>query len=505
MDNDEVKVEFNPDRTDLFSFTTLSGAMDVYLSRKPQMFLDVSPTNVDFKVTEEALSLRPYITTFIARGPEIGQRFRDLIDFQERIHQSIGKDRSKVSIGIHDMRSLHPPFHYVARERTHEFVPYDSETQMTVQSILEKHEKGRTYGYLLGDSETVPIIEDSHQTVLSMPPVINGKASIVTEKTSAFFVDVTGTDSRTVIASLFCLLYFFQESGYQLRWVNQNGGIKWGSVKRFDARPVRLRIRELEEIVGSRTTSRDVSRYLRMMGYSVRAAKAKSDIEVLVPGNRFDVMGESDLIEDIAKSYGYDNIENVKPALNMIGGLREGTRLKDRIRELAIGLGFQEIMTFVVTSPAFYGDSAQGSGVEIMNPKSVDYSVVRDRLYTNVLDLFRINKHRQLPQHLFEVGDVIIGTKQISRVCFAMASTRTNFSQAKQFLDAVLLRFGITEYYVRGKTDPDFIAGRFGSIIAAEQDFGFIGEVHPETLTRFELGYPVALFELDLSALSGAP
>ena len=337
-----------------------------------------------------------------------------------------------------------------------------------------------------------------------MPPILNGIASLVKESTINFFIDITGTDLRSVVGASLLLRYFFASAGFRIEETSQIGGIPSREILVKDGRIIKVRNSEIRKILGANEIGMtDVHDSPRKMGYSVKSGDAneKSEFQVEVLGSRLDVMGEVDIIEDIGKAVGYDSIPVARPNLDLVGSLRSDTHLKERIREVSVGLGFQEVMTFVVTASKFSGGIQGEVGATIMNPKSQDFNVIRDRLRLNLLDLLRINKRRNLPQRIFEVGEVVVDLDQRTNLCYAISDSRVGFSNIKQYLQALLQRFGKSEPVFVPYTGPEFIPGRAGRILINGTDYGVIGEVHPEILVKFDLANPVALFEIGITAL----
>ena len=277
------------------------------------------------------------------------------------------------------------------------------------------------------------------------------------------------------------------------------------SIAKMDGRSIEINVPKAARILGvEKIREEEISNALLKMGYiKCESSGQKASIDVTVPGNRTDVMGEMDIIEDLAKAIGYDNVAPVVPVLDVIGSSRPDTVLRDRIREISIGLGHQEVMTFVVTSSSFYDGVHREDGIVVHNPKSLDFSIVRDRLRLNILEFFRINKRRSLPQKVFEIGDVIVNGIQKTSLCFAMISPRSGFSDIKQPLEALLQRFGQSIETILPADSEEFIQGRSGTIVINGKKAGIIGEINPASLLKFDLANPVSVFEIDISALTG--
>ena len=110
-------------------------------------------------------------------------RIRHALGFLNRIC-AVGRGRGKVAIGVHDLDTVTPPFRYLASERTRSFVPLDYDRPMTMEEILTGHPKGRDYAHLVRDLPRFPLIVDSRDEVLSVPPIINGELTRVTSRLS---------------------------------------------------------------------------------------------------------------------------------------------------------------------------------------------------------------------------------------------------------------------------------------------------------------------------------
>ncbi len=497
-ENDEFRVEFNPDRPDLFSFSLLKRGIDIYQGNKEWQPIRIGRGKSDFNIEKDVRSLRPYAIGFHCKGPRIGEHYRELIDYQEKLHLSIGKDRSKVSIGIHDVKDLKFPLTYSSKKsRETRFTTYDKTLTASALDILKKHPKGVDYGHLIPSKDLVPIIEDSEHRVLSMPPVVNGSATVVSEDTSAFFIDITGTDLKALKDAFFLLSYYFNSLDYEITESNIEDIRKFLNM---DGREISVSLNEIKRILGQEIGIEECVTLLQKMGYGPKIEK--DEIVAKIPGNRIDVMGPVDVIEDIAKAFGYGNLKLHMPDMDIIGAEAPGNQQASNIRNIMTGLGYQEIMTYVVTTHENYRLAEYKGAVHIRNPKSLDFSMVRDRLYLGVLDFLRLNKRRNLPQAVFELGEIIKDTEQQTNLCVARISSKTTFSDIKQVLDAIMSRISLGEYVIQSTDHENFVNGRTGKIIALGQCIGYVGEIHPETLDQFELKNPVAMIEMNLSAVT---
>jgi len=127
VEEDHVDVEFFPSRPDLFSVEGVARAMKGFLGvEKGLPAYHVKPSGISFSVDPGLASIRPYLGTAVIRGISLDEEaILSLMGLQEALHWALGRGRSKVAIGIHDLDHVTPPFRYIAEERTRSFVPLD--------------------------------------------------------------------------------------------------------------------------------------------------------------------------------------------------------------------------------------------------------------------------------------------------------------------------------------------------------------------------------------------
>ena len=225
-------------------------------------------------------------------------------------------------------------------------------------------------------------------------------------------------------------------------------------------------------------------------------------LHVNVPGHRIDIMGEVDVIEDIAKAIGYSSIPESTIAVSSSGSENPINSFADTMREIFIGAGFQEIVTYVVTSGEVYCGIGPDPAFRIMNPKSLEFSFIRNFLYPGMLDFLRRNTNRSFPQKIFEVGNVISGLTQEMKACIMIIDSRAGYSDIKSNIDAIVLRLTSQKCTVVPEKIDAAIEGRSGRILINSENIGIVGEIHPEVLRKFSLPLPVVFAEFDLSMLS---
>ena len=198
---DDMTVEFFPDRPDLYSVEGLARGMRAFLDIEPGMTeYEVQDSDIDVYVDDSVKEIRPYFRCAVILGVDVDDALlRSIMEMQEKLHITIGRKRSKLAIGIHDLDKVEPPFTFKAvGPHDIRFVPLAKTEEWDLDEILEKHEKGVAYAHLLKGKSKYPIILDKNGNVLSFPPIINGSLTTVTTDTHNLFIDVTGMDEKAV-------------------------------------------------------------------------------------------------------------------------------------------------------------------------------------------------------------------------------------------------------------------------------------------------------------------
>jgi phenylalanyl-tRNA synthetase beta chain len=487
--NDEIEVEFFPNRPDLFSVEGAARALRGMLGIQtgPPIYT-IRPSGIKIDVDPSVNLVRPYIVCAVVRGVRNDEKtIKSLIDLQEDLHWGVGRDRRKASIGIHDLSQVSPPFRYTLGEVA--FVPLDFSEVMTPTEILRVHPKGKEYGHIVGERH--PLILDTNDNVLSFPPIINGELTRVTEQTTDLFIDVTGLDIKAIQDCLHILVSALYDRGAGVETVDvvypdhdqalrtPNMGNSTIVVTKGD----------IVRRIGAEITEETILASLQKM--RMEAAVDAGRFTVSVPCYRTDIMHPVDIIEDVAIGFGYENIPPSYPKLGTIGGRLEEEQQSAVLRDVLQGLGFLEVITLMLAS-----DPTQA--VIIENPILEEHISLRTSLLPGLIDTLALNQHREYPQMVYEVGDVvhlITNIAQESRVCAGVIASRAaSFSEIKRVVSAVMREIGCV-FEVTESSHPSFIEGRRATILVNREAVGTFGEIDPDILTEHKLIYPVAAFE----------
>ncbi len=167
-------------------------------------------------------------------------------------------------------------------------------------------------------------------------------------------------------------------------------------------------------------------------------------LRVQVPCYRADIMHDWDLFEDVAIAYGYDKIQDLPPKTYTVGKPHPVQVHAALAREAFCGLGYLEVMPFTLTNEDVLYTKMQRAecpGVlRVMHPISIDNTVVRTDLLPLLLEFLTLNRHRELPQRLFTVGDVVESCLTHLQAAGVSTHRDADFSEAYASADAVLHR-----------------------------------------------------------------
>ncbi|UCD93035.1 MAG: phenylalanine--tRNA ligase subunit beta, partial [Methanobacteriota archaeon] len=412
---------------------------------------------------------------------------------------TIGRKRAKVSIGVHDFDQVTPPFTYKAVEpKSVKFSPLASTRQMDLDEILKEHEKGIDYAFILEGLDKYPLIVDVNEDVLSFPPIINGVLTTVTEETTNIFLDVTGTELAGCQTALNIVTTALAERGSKIETVQVKYPDETMILPDLQPTAKELEVKYANDWIGVTQTAEQIADELERMWYGV--AIGGDILKVEIPAYRNDVLHPVDLVEDVAIAYGYEKIEDQFPKDMTFGELVPFKDFCTKLTDLLVGYGYQEVSTLTLSSTAEQEWIEESDITSLQNPISQEHTCVRSSLIPSLMHVLRANKHHELPQRIFEVGDVVAKGKNETRIGGVSCHAKASFTEMKSLVQSFLRDVGM-DAEVEARKDPRFLKGRCASAVCDGKEIGVFGELHPEFFTRYELNNPVSAFEISVRPL----
>ncbi|MFH7882586.1 MAG: phenylalanine--tRNA ligase subunit beta, partial [Candidatus Aenigmatarchaeota archaeon] len=505
----EIVIEQCADRPDLFGIEGLARAIRSYLEIETgvKKYVIESPK---IGIIAEIVKTRPFIGAAVVKNFKGNSEvIESLMNVQEVLHETIGKKRERVAIGIHDFDKIFPPIKYTQLNGNERMIPLGEKEEMSLKEILKKTEKGRKYKHLI--NSIFPAYVDS-KGVFSFPPILNSERTRVTEKTRNLLIELTGIEKKYVEQVLTILVTNFAERGCQIEAVKINYPGKSDVTPRLKEEILQLDPNDVKKILGIDITLEEMIRLLERMGYEATSIKGK--LQVIIPCYRFDILHPVDLIEDIAIAYGYNNFKSEPPNIFSKGNFLEIEKICSKSRELMVGFGFQEILRPVLTNKVKQFEKMNleyENIIEIENFVSEEYACMRKWILPCLIEFLSFNKHVEYPQKIFEIGDVVIPdekeetmSKSLRKIAFATSHSKACFSEIKSLVESFLTNLGV-EFKIDEFKHGSFIEGRVAKIIFNRKEIGFFGEISPKVLERWEIEMPIAACEIELDALLEHP
>jgi len=366
-------------------------------------------------------TVRPFVVCAVLRNVQFTkENYNSFIDLQDKLHQNLARKRTLVAIGTHDLDTIKAPFRYDAQRPTDiKFKPLNQEKEFTASELMELYSKDshlKQYLHIIQDKEFYPVIYDSNNIVLSLPPIINGDHSKITLKTKNVFIECTATnlykaeivlDTMVTMFSQYCGDKFSVES-VQVNELNGNKAL----FPKLHSRTEKIQVDDTNRKIGISIGADEMACLLLKMGLKSSVTGA-NEITVNIPATRSDILHACDIMEDVAIAYGFNKIVKTIPKTNCYSAEFELNKLSDMLRLEIAQCGYSEALTFTLCSKL---DLSKKIGktlesvpaVYIGNPKTEDFEVARTTLLPGLLKTIACNRNMRLPINLFEVSDVVL-------------------------------------------------------------------------------------------------
>lgn len=237
-------------------------------------------------------------------------------------------------------------------------------------------------------------------------------------------------------------------------------------------------------------------------------------LELEVPTFRLDITEDADILEEIARIYGYDNIPSASLEGNATAGVKtEKQKFIDNVKSNSIACGLNEILTYSFVSPRgvdkinLPADDEKRNFVKIMNPLGEETSVMRTTLIPNMLDVISTNiSHKVEEVSVFECGNTFIPQEglpiETKKYCVGMYGKEVDFFVLKGVIESVLNNVGLKGYEIEPETtNLTFHPGRCAKIVYNNIYIGTFGELHPDVIENYNLGQRVYVAEINIDTV----
>jgi len=503
----EIMIEVFPNRPDLLSFQGFVRAITSFL-KNPQISeykTEKPEKNYKVIIDKSVKKVRPYTACAIIKNLSLNDsKIKQIIDIQEKLHTSYGRNRKKLAIGIYPLEQIKLPITFKAKKPEEiRFQPLEMNKEINGRQILSQHPTGREYGNLLKDAEVFPIFQDANNEILSMPPIINShKTGKITENTKEIFIECSGFHQEYLKKTLNMIVTTFADMGgkiYQMEIKNNKSN---ELSPNLEPEKISFTINNINKTLGLSLQEKQVKSLLEKMGIGYEKGVA------LIPPYRTDILHEIDLSEEIAIAYGYDNFIPEIPSISTIGQEDKTAILKRKISEILAGLSLLEISTYHISTKE---KQFKNLNIKEFKPEMIELedsktknNILRNSLLAQSINTLSENSDAAYPQKIFELGKTFSHSdseetqiQEQEKLCISLCHEKANFTEIKQILDYLTRMLNI-KCTIQETENPSFIPGRTGEIIINQKPIGIIGEITPSILKNNKIKMPVSSLEISL-------
>lgn len=544
-----IELELTPNRPDCLSLLGVAreiSAIEKTPLRKPQINLD----EIDLPVSQ--------VTSVTIEAPDLCRRYAARIIKGVKIAPSPDWLQNRLkAIGLRPINNVVDVTNYVLMELGHPLHAFDlnklEEKRIVVRRAKEVEKIVTIDGENRDLTDQMLVIADARKPV-ALAGVMGGLESEVSDETtdilleSAYFDPISirktsqalkmhteashrferGADIEAVITAVNRAAQLI----HQIAQIAQiaGGEILKGIVDVYPTKlsPLKLTLRpeRVNFVLGTDITAKEMGEILERLEFKVNGEETQSLLDVMVPTFRPDVSREIDLIEEIARIYGYDKI----PITSPITALPESkldfrAHITDLVRDTLVACGLYEVLNY-----SFYGkkshdlillpqDSKYRNSVRILNPLTEEHELMRTTLIPSLLENVRWNLNRHVTDiAIFEISKAFYSTGderlpeenlliagalsgQIETKNWNSPPREFDFFDLKGILEALMTALRIDEYSVKPGHHPTFHPGKTGELLIKNEAVGILGEVHPQVLQNYEISQRVFVFEVDLERL----
>jgi len=517
ISDEEIAIEIFPNRPDLLSMQGISRAFLAFFDKKTGLKeYEVEKPEKNYKVTidKSVKKIRPFTACAIVKNLKFNQeKIKEIIDIQEKLHMTYGRNRKKLAIGIYPLEQIKLPIKYLAKKPEEiKFQPLEFPREINGRQILSQHPTGREYAHLLKDAELFPIFEDANNEILSMPPIINSeKTGKISENTKEVFIECSGFNQNYLKKTLNIIVTALADMGGKIYAMEIQDGNKYLSPN-LESEKMPFSIANINKTLGLNLNEKEIKKYLEKMGLGYE--KQKTESIAIIPSYRTDILHEIDISEEIAIAYGYENFIPEIPDISTIGQEDNLAIIKRKISEILAGLEMLEISTYHLTNKETQykslGYKEYKDMIEVIGSKT-ENNILRKSLLAQSIKTLSENSDASYPQKIFELGRIFnsndkseTGIEEKENLCISICNEKANFTEIKQILD-YLSRMLDFKYEIKEIEHPAFIVGRCGEIIILKdnkkESAGIIGEIAPFVLKNNKIKMPVASLEIEIERL----
>lgn len=534
-----LELEITPNRPDCLSLIGLAREIGAITGEKPKKVLSRKP-----KVLSKNLQLTTYNLQLKIEDRKDCPRYSGRLIKDVKIAPSPKWLQDKLtSVGLRPVNNVVDITNFILMETGHPLHAFDAD-KLKEEVIIRRARKGETITTIDGEKrnldQNILIIADKNKAV-AVAGVMGGLESEVRGNTKNIFLESAyfnpavmrkgtrqlglssessyrferGVDLEGVVNASNCATALIIELGG-----GQLGPIEDVGTKKFASRTITLRRERLNEVLGVNVSVLRVKNILNSL--ELKNTLAKNTFKVKIPSFRWDLEKEIDLIEEVARIFGYENIPITLPqgavALKELNLVKEEKQknAQNLTHDTLRALGLDEVITYGLVSKELLKKSNLSAEniVLIQNPLSREQEIMRPALIPGMLNAIFYNlNHKNNNLQLFELGKVYFGAKnpkEKTHLSLALAGQdisdwqnkpkNFDFFALKGIINTLLGNLGLKEI-VWPKQNLPYFTEESANIAVGGETIGVLGGVNEKVLSNFDIKTNLYLAELDFETI----
>jgi len=457
------------------------------------------------------------------------------------------------SCGMRPINNVVDVTNYVMLEYGQPLHAFDYHKLKGGQIIVRRAGNGETITTLDGSERTlntdILVIADKGEAV-AVAGIMGGLDSEVTDRTDAILLESANFNQATIRRG--CSRLQFQSEASLRFDKGLNSGLPLLPLKRATQlllelaggkaakgiidvypgkpkpKPILLTAREVKRLSGLKVNIDGILKVLKALGFECQKGDSGSQVSVSVPYWRSDVKRSADLVEEVVRVIGYEKIPITRlgsplpQQKSRLTPSAQQSNLKEKLRNILTGFGFQEILTYSLVSLEKLQKLSPKLELKIpplkvANPMTKEQEYLRTSLRTGLLATLAHNqKFEEAGIRLFEIGKVFLPQgkdlpEEREMLCAVLSGPRAelswqadkeplDFFDAKGVVENILSQLGLKASF-ENSDDEGLLPGIGANIIVGDDRIGILGELHPKVAQAFELSNTICLIEIDLEKL----
>lgn len=523
------ELEITPNRPDCLSYIGIARELSSYYNielKKPKIILNESneKCDIDIEIKDEKLSNR-YLARVI-KGVKVGKSPQWLKDKLESV--GMKSINNIVDISNYVMLELGQPNHIFDLDKLE-------------GNIQIRKAKDKEHFITLEDKnlelDENDIVVCSNDKPIALAGVIGGKSTCVDENTKNILIETAHFDN-IMVRRTSRKYAIFTESSYRFeRWVNTNeldgasariasliqkvaGGQILNSysekyIKKIKLPVTILKLDKLAKFVGKIIETEKIVDIFKRLEISVEILD-ENTLALTPPTHRPDLLTAQDYYEEVIRLYGFDNIENILPKLDIKKEtILDNTKLNYELKQFLASLGLNEVINYSFIPKQAFGKIKYNTTdelIEISNPITEDFAVMRPTfmysLIKNVVDNFKRSVEFA---KFFEIGKAFVADKEITKLAVILAGTKPksiysdemqyDYYDMKGIIERIFDKLNVS-YQLQRSKNIALHPGRSADIYVGKNLLGSFGQIHPDIEENFDLeGKSVIYCELSIDEI----